>query len=184
MKCFEWIPIIGWEGLYEIFIDDKSVVIRSVCRVINKTMSTSVDDFLYPIPSKIITQQVTKKGYLRVCLSYEGISKLVFVHRLVADTFLEKIIDKNFINHKDGNKKNNLPSNIEWCNPSENLNHAYKNNLRTQIKKCRVLTHQQMEEIILNYNSSESYFNIAKRYNVSFSTIQRVLSKRWDTTPK
>lgn len=36
------------------------------------------------------------------------------------------------VNHKDGNKCNNVADNLEWCTKSENMIHAYKMGLQTK----------------------------------------------------
>ena len=48
-------------------------------------------------------------------------------HKLVACVFLQPPSDsaKTQVNHRDGNKSNNDPSNLEWCTPSENVLHSY-----------------------------------------------------------
>ena len=52
-------------------------------------------------------------------------------HRLVALYFVDG--DKSLIiNHKDGNKQNNVAENLEWVTYSENLSHAFKTKLRSQ----------------------------------------------------
>jgi len=55
-------------------------------------------------------------------------SKLVreLVHRMVATAFLDRPSDKKFVNHIDGNKLNNVLSNLEWTTLSENTHHAHK----------------------------------------------------------
>lgn len=53
------------------------------------------------------------------------------VHLLVAELYLPKIFDKDFINHKDGNKHNFSLDNLEWCDHSENMKHAVRTGLLT-----------------------------------------------------
>lgn len=61
-------------------------------------------------------------GYLRIGLG----SKQIRVHRIAAEHFLQPPSDPEatFVNHKDGDKKNNRASNLEWVTQTENIQHA------------------------------------------------------------
>ncbi len=83
---------------------------------------------------QLLKQGKTKTGYYFVCLCKNGNVKLYRVHRLVAETFIPKILNKEWINHKDGNKLNNNVNNLEWCTPSENNIHALKTKLRVGLR--------------------------------------------------
>lgn len=65
-------------------------------------------------------------GYLMVTLDGKQLS----VHRLVAMHFLPNPYNYSQVNHKDGNKLNNHYSNLEWCNPEQNIQHALETGLR------------------------------------------------------
>lgn len=62
---------------------------------------------------------------------YNGKRTSFRVNRLVAEYFVENDDPDNKIqvNHKDGNKYNNWSSNLEWCTPTENTQHAVDNGL-------------------------------------------------------
>jgi hypothetical protein len=68
-------------------------------------------------------------GYLRVSLSSNNKFKKYLIHRLVAESFIENMENKPFVNHINGNKSDNRLENLEWCNNSENMIHAYKTGL-------------------------------------------------------
>jgi hypothetical protein len=69
-----------------------------------------------------ILKQCNKGGYNIVGLS-NSISKTVYVHRLVAKTFISNIENKLHVNHKDKNGLNNKLSNLEWNTALENNIH-------------------------------------------------------------
>lgn len=78
--------------------------------------------------------QKTKKsnsGYLMVTFGNGKDASWDYVHRLVAKLFVENKDPKNKtdVNHKDGNKLNNIADNLEWVTKSENMIHAKNNNL-------------------------------------------------------
>lgn len=61
--------------------------------------------------------------YISLWIAEIGKCKVVPVHRLVAEAFIDNPQGKRCINHKDGNKQNNCVDNLEWCTYSENSLH-------------------------------------------------------------
>lgn len=60
------------------------------------------------------------KGYYQVVFLKNDTLKRYFVHRLVAQTFLNNPDNLPCVNHKDYNKRNNQITNLEWCDYSYN----------------------------------------------------------------
>lgn len=65
-----------------------------------------------------------KKGYLCISLYKDGNVEGFRVHRLVAEAFIRSPFVGEQINHKDGDKENNIVSNLEWVTCKENIIHA------------------------------------------------------------
>lgn len=119
----EWRPIAGYEGHYEI---NNLGDVRSLDRVVDRPGRGD------KVTKKghLLKCNTTPKGYIRVQLTKDGKSKNWMVHRLVALTFLENPNNKPEVNHRDGIKGNNDARNLEWSSASENLQHAYDNEMR------------------------------------------------------
>lgn len=61
------------------------------------------------------------KGYYAIELNKNGVPHKYLIHRLVAMSFLENNLQKEEVNHIDGNKSNNNLYNLEWCTSQEKL---------------------------------------------------------------
>lgn len=79
----------------------------------------------------IVKQQTTKKGYLSVMMN----KKRYQVHQAVAITFIPNPNNYPQINHINCNKKDNKIENLEWCNNSINIKHAWDNGLIPRNRK-------------------------------------------------
>jgi hypothetical protein len=65
-------------------------------------------------------------GYITCTLRSHGKGHLQYVHRLIALCYVPgRSTKRNCVNHKDGSKENNDPSNLEWVSPAENNQHMY-----------------------------------------------------------
>ena len=62
-----------------------------------------------------------------------------FVHKMVADTWLENPNHLTEVNHIDGDKNNNSAENLEWTTHSENMRHAYRTGLNKSAKPIRIV---------------------------------------------
>lgn len=103
-----WKAVVGYEGLYE--VSDQGRI-----RSLNYAHTGQVD---YLIPQK------TEKGYLRVCLYKNGISKQWRIHRLQAIAFIPNPDNLPCVNHKNETPWDNRVENLEWCNAKYNNNYG------------------------------------------------------------
>lgn len=78
-----------------------------------------------------VKKQVSNNGYYVVSMGADnGTRYRKKVHRVLLQMFNPIEDDSEmFCNHKDGDKLNNNLSNLEWCTPLENSQHAHSNNL-------------------------------------------------------
>ncbi len=85
-------------------------------------------------------------GYLQVWISKRiNQAKGIYVHRLVAETFIPNPENKSDVNHKNGIKTDNRVENLEWVTHQENIDHAYAIGLcSSKLTKEQVLEIRQL----------------------------------------
>lgn len=132
---------------------------------------------------QLLAIQTKKEGYKRVMVGGRY-GKFKYIHRLVAEHFLNNTDLKPCVNHKDGNKSNNHFSNLEWCTHSENNKHAMDTGLnqapRGHNQNFSKLTNEIVIEICDRLNNFELPVNICGDYNVSSRSIYDIkLGKTW-----
>jgi len=117
MEEEKWLPVVRYEGLYE--VSDRGRV-RSLDRIVERS-----DGYTVHRTGALRALRTDKKGYKCLCLYLEGSSKYVFVHRLVVRAFLgDSPGESTDVNHKDFDPANNRLENLEWVTRSENLLHS------------------------------------------------------------
>lgn len=91
-----------------------------------------VRSFKRAVEGKSLKLQLDDWGYPQVRIYNKKRGLSIKVHRLVATHFDIEGDRKDFshVNHIDGNKLNNHHTNLEWCTPKENMQHAEKTGLR------------------------------------------------------
>jgi hypothetical protein len=103
----QWRNIKDYEGLYQVSNEGR---VKSLNY--NKTKKEK------------ILKCGKASGYLQVQLCKNGKRIWKYVHRLVAEAFLENPNHYKEVNHKDECKENNHVENLEWCDRSYNINYG------------------------------------------------------------
>lgn len=94
------------------------------------------------------------------------------IHRLVAIAFLPNKENKKQVNHIDGNKQNNVVSNLEWITPKNNIAHVHSNGLYR--KASRRLKKEDIIEIRKKAKSGVSRQEISKEYGISLRHVSNI----------
>lgn len=119
---------------------------------------------------RFLTPRAHSHGYLRVSIS----KKDFYVHRLIMKTFLGD--SKKQVNHKNGIKKDNRLSNLEYVSCKDNMRHGWDIGLFShhgERNKKSFLS----ESIVKNiFWSSDSYKHLSEKYKCSEKTISNIKS--------
>lgn len=125
MKNEIWKDIAGYEGWYQVSNMGR---VRSLDRTVYFNSKSGKGSRFY---KGQILKHKYHHGYQMVNLLKNKHLEVLYIHRLVIETFVPRVEGKTWCNHKNGIKSDNRAENLEWCTPSENKVHADKNGLHT-----------------------------------------------------
>lgn len=144
-------------------VDAQGAIWRCVSRARNRITTLAS-------PTRAETQ-TGRGGYLTVHVWLNGKQYLAYAHRLVWTILRGPIPEGIDINHRDGDKTNNHPSNLELVTRSENLQHAAATGLRTYSRVASTLSAQAKAL----HSQGLSYAAIARELKVSQTTAFRAV---------
>lgn len=127
---------------------------------------------------KVVSNPATKTRS-RVVLLVDGKVRNFYVHRLVADAFVDNPQGHSEVNHIDGDCYNNAASNLEWVSRQENMRHLYENGLRDSHRRGVVTKHRETGEEV----TYDTLAQCGEALGVSpFTVFQSCRGKRRDST--
>ena len=163
-----WKDIIGYEGIYE-FSNKQRV--RSIDRYVatkgnGKRLSKG----------SLLTITPTQDGYLSVNLSKDGKSKTVYIHQLAWEYFNGmKVPEGMDVNHKDSNRQNNNPSNLEVVTHKANCN-AVDTQGKTPAQKrwenpAWIAHNKKMTEMLKNQSKQVTAINLETHEHTIYNRV-------------
>lgn len=166
-----WKDIIGWENCY--MVSNKGRV---------KSLDRRVPHMNHTIGRKgtLLKLSYNATGYLTLRqFSLRTKGRKIFVHKLVAEAFIDNPENKKCVNHIDGVKDNNCLENLEWVTHSENIIHAKATGLQRKVGRSKI-TEDQAREIKIKLAAGEKMKSLAEQYNLAYVTIQGIKANaRW-----
>lgn len=108
----EWKPVVGFEGLYSV---------SSFGRVTSlyRTIPSGTGGYKELKP-QLQGAMLAGKGYFQVKLYRNNKEQHCYIHRLVAEAFINNPNNYRYVDHIDTNRLNNAIWNLRWCTSSMN----------------------------------------------------------------
>lgn len=104
----DWKDIKGYEGLYQVSSQGRIKSLRN-----DRSRK-----------EKILKPWISGE-YHAIEIFKEGVPKRLYIHRVVAEHFVQNPYDLKIVNHINRNKLDNSALNLEWCNESDNTVHGF-----------------------------------------------------------
>jgi hypothetical protein len=163
-----WLPVVGWEGLYE--ISD----LGNVRSHYTGTRSRLRGDLLSPGPNAY--------GYLTVALYRDGGSKSRLVHQLVLEAFVGPREPGVMSLHGTGGHTDNRLVNLRYGTAKENAADRYRDGTNNHGERCGTskLTEAIVTECRRRYAAGETQATLAQEYGVNTGAIcEAINGKTW-----
>lgn len=123
----------------------------------------------------------TKGGYIQIRVYANESRKMIYIHRMVAEIYMNQNNINLEINHINGIKHDNRKENLEWVTSSENKKHAFNLGLRKKGETCTsaILKQNDVDYIRQNYKPRDKKYGgkaLSEKYNVHPTTISFIVN--------
>ena len=173
-----WKDIHNYEKYYQVSDSGK---IRSLNRYVKDSRKTQF------IKGKILKPFDNGKEYMMVSLLKDGKKKNHYVHRLVAEHFIDDFAFDKVVNHKNFNKEQCGIGNLEMMTQQENIKYSivhnrYKNahiqNGVERRKKSLLRVIHNQKTILDRYDNGESIDSISKSLHLKIENVRDFVGKK------
>ena len=160
-----WKNIKGYEGFYQ--VSNRGRVKSLKKWDVNKRDYTDHETILNPTDNGY--------GYLIIGLRSKTHKKNHYVHRLVAEAFIENPEGKDVVNHLDYDKHNNSVENLEWCSQRDNVNYSREKMCHPRLKPMT----NTGERYISRRSSTGKYrVTVNRKEYATFDNLQDAIKRR------
>lgn len=159
-----WKDIVGYEGEYQVSNYGR---VKSLPRTITQAgYSRTVCGNL------MSAKRNNGCGYINIllCKGEDG-QESKYVHRLVAEHFVENYNEDMTINHKDFNKANNHISNLECVTQQENIIHLMEN------KNSHFITDDLKLQVAIMHSQEMSIDEMCEELNLQYPVVKQIINK-------
>lgn len=130
----------------EISIDEKWKYFVNSQGQIKRKARVSPNNRLYL--NKILDLKPDSKGYIKIGLVTSGGIVYKYLHRIVAEIFLENPNNYQYVLHIDGNKLNNSVENLKWSKDNMNLRKNHSRLTEKDIEEIKKILPKYSDSII------------------------------------
>jgi hypothetical protein len=165
-----WLPVVGYESLYEISSEGNM-----------KSMRFN--------PPRAMACGLNREGYPQVGLCHRGDkrSKTFRVHRLVLEAFVGKCPDGMEALHGQGGRADARLDNLSWGTPKKNQGEdRARDHTTNRGEKCgsSKLTWDQIQELKAKREAGAKVVELGEEYGINPSTVSKICKgKRWQHGP-
>lgn len=80
--------------------------------------------------------------------------KFKYIHRLVAEAFIDNPLNLPEVNHKNGNTLDNMVDNLEWCTHAQNMYFASQSGVLSEGQKSRRGSNHPKAKAVLQFTKN------------------------------
>lgn len=165
-----WVPIVGFEGLYEVSDHGRVRGLRG-----KNGKSPGV---LWPM--RVAINPTLRYASISL-VDKNGRSSHYLIHRLVAFAFIGSCPDGHECAHMDGDPENNRVENLKWATKRENQNHRVIHGTDCRGEKCYAakLKESDVHEIRrLAKAGGMTYAEIGRIFGITPSPVRSIITRK------